>query len=32
MRFDVLSVLFGPAGPQIELFRGAFDSSGVPWP
>jgi len=32
LRFDVVSILFGPGGPKIELFRNAFDASGFPWP
>lgn len=32
MRFDVVSVLLSPEGPRIELFRNAFDASGLPWP
>ncbi len=32
MRFDVISVLLAPEGPQVELFRNAFDAGGLPWP
>ncbi len=28
MRFDVVAVRLGPAGPAFELIRGAFDGSG----
>jgi len=28
IRFDVVSLVHGPAGPSLELIRGAFDSSG----
>jgi len=30
LRFDVVGVVLGPAGPRIELVRGAFDAHGQP--
>jgi len=30
LRFDVVGVVLGPAGPQVELVRGAFDAHGQP--
>jgi putative endonuclease len=30
LRFDVVGVVLGPAGPAFELVRGAFDAHGQP--
>jgi putative endonuclease len=30
MRFDVVAITTGPAGPEVELHRGAFDATGGP--
>jgi len=30
MRFDVVAITTGPAGPEIVLHRGAFDATGRP--
>jgi putative endonuclease len=32
IRFDVVAVTLGPAGPRIEHFPGAFDAEGNPGP
>ncbi len=32
LRFDVVSVLFGPGEPKVEIMRGAFDAGGSPPP
>jgi putative endonuclease len=30
IRFDVVAVTTAPGGPEVELFRGAFDATGGP--
>ncbi len=30
IRFDVVSVIHGPSGPEVTLYRGAFDAEGGP--
>jgi putative endonuclease len=30
MRFDVLAITLGPGGPDVVLYRGAFDATGGP--
>jgi putative endonuclease len=32
IRFDVLAVTFGPGGPRLDHFPGAFDGDGGPGP
>ncbi len=30
VRFDVVAITTGPGGPEVELYRGAFDATGRP--